>query len=98
MAPLLKWVRSLVRRGPWAPLRFPTSGFDIVPAAEALEEERLDEFKTGSYYPVAIGDLFDSKKYQVVGKLGFGSTSTVWLARDLQYVSTPLPQRASGGH
>ncbi|KAK3301837.1 kinase domain protein [Chaetomium strumarium] len=43
----------------------------------------FDVFKAGNYCPVNIGDLFSSK-YQVVGKLGFGSTSTVWLARNLQ--------------
>jgi hypothetical protein len=31
-----------------------------------------------------IGDVFASS-YQVVGKVGFGTTSTVWLARDMQY-------------
>ncbi|KNZ76789.1 Serine/threonine-protein kinase SRPK3, partial [Termitomyces sp. J132] len=31
-------------------------------------------------YPVRIGDLFVSR-YQIVGKLGFGMTSTVWLTR-----------------
>ncbi|KAJ8060985.1 hypothetical protein OCU04_010063 [Sclerotinia nivalis] len=30
-----------------------------------------------------IGDVLSSR-YQVVGKLGFGNSSTVWLARDLQ--------------
>lgn len=64
------------------PLAIPDCCFDILTSEEALEEERLDEFKTGSYYPVAIGDLFASDKYQVVGKLGFESASTVWLARD----------------
>ncbi|KAK3324416.1 kinase-like domain-containing protein [Cercophora scortea] len=43
----------------------------------------FDEFKSGQYYPVNIGDVYESK-YQVLGKLGFGSTSTVWLARHLQ--------------
>lgn len=83
---LLKWAKGLVRRGPWTPLRFPTSSFDILNAEKALDEERLDGFKTGSYYPVAIGDLFAFDKYQVVGKISFRSTSTVWLARGLRYV------------
>jgi hypothetical protein len=52
-----------------------------------LEEETFDGFKTGNYCPVNIGDLFAFNKYQVVGKLGFGSISTVWLARNLQHVS-----------
>jgi serine/threonine-protein kinase SRPK3 len=64
-------------------MRFPTSGFKIISASELLEEERFEEFKTGRYYPVTIGEIFRSK-YQVIGKLGFGVTSTVWLARDLQ--------------
>lgn len=62
---------------------FPTSGFETVNASKILDEERFEEFKKGQYYPVNIGDVYRSK-YQVVGKLGFGVTSTVWLARDLE--------------
>ncbi|KAK3687957.1 kinase-like domain-containing protein [Podospora appendiculata] len=80
---LAKWVRTLTRRKPLVPLVFPTSGFELVPESEVLEEEMFDEFKSGQYYPVNIGDVYESK-YQVLGKLGFGSTSTVWLARHLQ--------------
>ncbi|KAK4099170.1 kinase domain-containing protein [Parathielavia hyrcaniae] len=75
---------GLLRRAPLTPLPFPTAGFQHVPANEVLEEEMFDEFKASNYYPVNIGDLFASNKYQAVGKLGFGSTSTVWLARNLQ--------------
>lgn len=42
----------------------------------------MPDYLAERYYPVRIGDLFASR-YQVVGKLGFGATSTVWLARDL---------------
>lgn len=83
MASLLKWAKNAVRRAPSPPMRFPTSGFDVVASDECLEEESNERFKTGRYYPVNIGDIFASK-YQVVGKLGWGVTSTVWLARDLQ--------------
>ncbi|KAJ5201990.1 kinase-like domain-containing protein [Penicillium cinerascens] len=34
------------------------------------------------YYPTRIGEII-KEQYQVVGKLGFGSTSTAWLARDM---------------
>jgi len=71
-----------VRRAPSPPMRFPTSGFSVVAGDECLEEESNERFKTGQYYPVKIGDIFASK-YQIVGKLGWGVTSTVWLARDL---------------
>jgi serine/threonine-protein kinase SRPK3 len=83
---MFKTAKALFRRQPWPKLKFPTSGFDIARDAVVFEEEQLDEFQRGVYYPVNIGDVFASK-YQVVGKLGFGVTSTVWLARDLQQVN-----------
>ncbi|KAK6209855.1 hypothetical protein QIS74_11439 [Colletotrichum tabaci] len=64
-------------------LFFNCTGFPLVSDSSPLEEEHLDEFKAGQYYPANIGDVYD-EKYQVLGKLGFGSTSTVWLARNLQ--------------
>ncbi|EQK99102.1 protein kinase domain-containing protein [Ophiocordyceps sinensis CO18] len=70
MAPLLRWARRLLRRAPSPPLRFPTAGFDVIPATQLLEEEQFDDFKAGDYYPVNIGDIFASNKYQVLGKLG----------------------------
>jgi serine/threonine-protein kinase SRPK3 len=36
------------------------------------------------YYLVRIGHIFQNR-YQVVGKLGFGISSTLWLARDPEY-------------
>lgn len=83
MASLLKWAKGSFRRALSPPIRFPANGFEIVNASEVLEEERFENFKAGQYYPVNIGDIFSSK-YQTVGKLGFGATSTVWLARDLE--------------
>jgi hypothetical protein len=82
MPSLLKWLRALTHRGLSTPLRFPTAGFDIFPPHAVVEEEQFPEFKAGIYYPVNIGDVYASK-YQILGKLGFGTTSTVWLARNL---------------
>ncbi|KAH6715832.1 kinase-like domain-containing protein [Leptodontidium sp. MPI-SDFR-AT-0119] len=83
MASLLKWAGAATRRAPSPPLRFPTTGFDVIPDFQVVEEELSEGFERGLYYPVHIGEVFASK-YQVVGKLGYGVTSTVWLARDLQ--------------
>jgi serine/threonine-protein kinase SRPK3 len=83
---MFRLAKSLLGRQPWPQLKFPTSGFEVLSDAVLLEEEQLEDFNRGVYYPVNIGDVFASK-YQVVGKLGFGVTSTVWLARDLQQVS-----------
>jgi serine/threonine-protein kinase SRPK3 len=83
MASLLKWARTAIRRAPSPPVFFSTSGFETISASEVVDEERFEVFKKGHYYPVNIGDVFSSK-YQIIGKLGFGVTSTVWLARDLE--------------
>jgi hypothetical protein len=83
MTSLLKWARAAMERGSSPVLRFPTSGFEVIKQSQILEEERFEGFKKGRYYPVNIGEVLGSK-YQVLGKLGFGTTSTVWLARDLE--------------
>jgi serine/threonine-protein kinase SRPK3 len=83
MGSLFKFARTVARRVPSPPMRFPTTGFDLISDAQPFDEEQFDGLKRGLYYPVNIEDVFASK-YQVVGKLGCGVISTVWLARDLQ--------------
>ncbi|EPE29262.1 Protein kinase-like (PK-like) [Glarea lozoyensis ATCC 20868] len=83
MSTLLKRARVISPRKPLLPLRFPKTGFHVVSDDLALDEEHYEGFHRGHYFPVNIGDVFKSK-YQVLGKLGCGETSTVWLARDLE--------------
>ncbi|KAL2802759.1 kinase-like protein [Aspergillus granulosus] len=45
--------------------------------------ESLENYRPGGYHPVQIGDHFHDR-YRVVHKLGYGSYSTAWLARDEQ--------------
>jgi serine/threonine-protein kinase SRPK3 len=71
------------------PRTFPTSGFDVIDASEEVEEETLSGYCPKKYYPVRLGEIFE-RRYQVVGKLGYGTTSTVWLAHDLLSVITIL--------
>jgi serine/threonine-protein kinase SRPK3 len=66
---MFKLAQLPFRRQPWPTHKFPTSGFEVVSNGELLEEEQLEEFPRGAYYPVNIGDVFASK-YQVVGKPG----------------------------
>lgn len=66
------------------PLRFPSSGFKVIASSISVEEESIPNYKAQRYYPVRIGEVFN-KRYQVTGKLGYGSSSTVWLCRDLRY-------------
>jgi hypothetical protein len=53
------------------------AGYEIV-------EETVSAYGPGGFHPVQIGDVFDGR-YEVIGKLGFGTESTVWLADDKQY-------------
>jgi serine/threonine-protein kinase SRPK3 len=45
--------------------------------------ERLENYRSGGYHPIKIGDQFHGR-YRVVHKLGHGSYSTTWLAHDEQ--------------
>lgn len=67
----------------WRPLVFPRDGIVPIPVDQKIEEETIPGYVATWYYPVRIGEIF-RQRYQVVGKLGYGITSTVWLARDLE--------------
>ena len=71
---------------------FPNEGFEVLPVGHEVEEETVPEYKAERFYPARLGEVFASR-YQVVAKLGFGTTSTVWLCRDLMCV----PQTISVG-
>jgi hypothetical protein len=51
------------------PRTFPSDGFAVLPKHEKFEEERLVGYKAEKFYPVQLGEVFESK-YQVVAKLG----------------------------
>ncbi|KAG8796537.1 hypothetical protein FRC17_007985, partial [Serendipita sp. 399] len=82
MAFLLNLGRRIFKRPPSLPIRLPTTGFQTIDTTQLIEEERFSWYSPKVYYPVQLGNVFDSR-YQVVGKLGFGAHSTVWLCRDL---------------
>ena len=65
------------------------NGFKVIGDAEKLEEENSDWYKPGLFYPVRIGEVFQSG-YKVLGKLGYGSGSTAWLC-PRSYVGTATP-------
>ncbi|GCB20607.1 serine/threonine-protein kinase SRPK [Aspergillus awamori] len=65
-----------------SPRTFPTSGFELLDPRIKIEEERLPTYSPHKYYPVQEGEIFNDR-YQAIAKVGFGVTSTVWLARDL---------------
>ncbi|GAB1742048.1 hypothetical protein NU219Hw_g7438t1 [Hortaea werneckii] len=46
-----------------------------------IEEETVPNYDARHYYPVEIRDIFQGR-YEVLGKLGYGATSTTWFCRD----------------
>ncbi|KAL2010521.1 hypothetical protein VTN00DRAFT_6328 [Thermoascus crustaceus] len=51
------------------------------PKEYPLEEEHTPHYNPRQYYPVEIGQVL-GKRYEIILKLGYGTSSTVWLARD----------------
>jgi serine/threonine-protein kinase SRPK3 len=80
---LLQRARMSIRRLAWKPLAFPNEGIATIIGNQKIDEETIPGYVATRYYPVTIGQIFQNR-YQVVGKLGFGITSTVWLARDIE--------------
>lgn len=79
---------SFLRRLPWPgrtwkPLTFSNPNLTQLPTRVKIEEELFPDYRASRYYPVQIGEVLKDR-YQIVGKLGFGTSSTVWLARDLK--------------
>ncbi|KAJ3495436.1 hypothetical protein NLG97_g3400 [Lecanicillium saksenae] len=64
---------------PSRPVRDDELRFKTVTAAPC---EWIEAYRPGGYHPVSLGDVFDGGRYRVLRKLGGGSYSTVWLARD----------------
>lgn len=60
--------------------------------------ETLERYRSGGYHPIQIGDRLHGR-YRVVDKLGHGSFSTIWLARDerlSRYVAVKVGTADSG--
>ena len=60
-----------------------SSHFERIDSSYLVEEETVSGYNPKHYYPVKIGEVLH-ERYRIIGKLGFGSASTVWLCRDLQ--------------
>lgn len=59
-------------RSPSEPRVFPSSGWDNINTSLPVEEESIPTYRPANFYPVHIGEVFNHR-YQVVGKLGYGS-------------------------
>ena len=64
------------------PKDFPQVGFDCIDESVKVEEETLPFYKEGLFYPARIGEVIRDQ-YHIITKLGYGASSTTWLALDL---------------
>ncbi len=54
----------------------------MLPNNSFLEEEGNPDYDPNRFYPARVGEVLQN--YQIVSKLGWGSCSTVWLAKDIK--------------
>lgn len=69
MQSALRWAKGLTRKAPLVPLHLPTSDFTVVADSVPLEEENLDEFKTGQYGPITISTFTDCRRIEAMDTL-----------------------------
>ncbi|KAI0344763.1 kinase domain protein [Trametopsis cervina] len=81
MQSILRVARRLVR-SPSLPRQFSNTSYQSIDESHKIEEETWPWYRPEDFYPVRIGEVFNSR-YQIVGKLGYGGYGTVWLCRDL---------------
>jgi hypothetical protein len=66
------------------PREFPSTGFEVINPSQSVEEEQLPYYNRDAYYPMRIGAVIKDQ-YQIIAKLGYGTSLTVWLCHDLRY-------------
>ncbi|EFR04873.1 CMGC protein kinase [Nannizzia gypsea CBS 118893] len=64
------------------PRNFSKAGTDLIDQLLEFEEETLPTYRPEKYYPVHQGEVLHNR-YQMLAKLGYGVTSTVWFGKDL---------------
>lgn len=55
---------------------------ELLPPGTPVDEERVPGYNPEHYYPANPGDVLENR-YQLDAKIGWGSSSTVWLAHDI---------------
>lgn len=81
------WLGHAAERPSRADMTTASPAFQRIDPSILIEEETVSGYKLEHYYPVHIGQVFN-ERYKTIGKLGYGSASTVWLCRDLRKQNT----------
>ncbi|KAI1055754.1 hypothetical protein LB506_009215 [Fusarium annulatum] len=48
----------------------------------SVDAEPLRRYEAGGYHPLTLGDVLEGGRYKILHKLGWGSYSTTWAAKD----------------
>ncbi|KID77543.1 Protein kinase-like domain protein, partial [Metarhizium brunneum ARSEF 3297] len=57
---------------------------ETLPVDVPVDEEKVPRYNPEAFYPANPGDVLDSR-FELLAKLGWGTSSTVWLARDNEW-------------
>lgn len=76
----MRQLLAILRQRPWP--ASPAVAARLDPSV-LVEEEKTPYYHPYHFYPIRTGQILHSGRYQIATKLGYGSGSTVWLARDL---------------
>ncbi|KAL2865720.1 putative serine/threonine-protein kinase [Aspergillus lucknowensis] len=84
---LLRLLASTSRRAVFSlaqksPSQLPRYAGPLIPQQALVDEEICPGYSAASFYPAKPGEVL-AKGYQLLVKIGWGSQSTVWLARDI---------------
>lgn len=83
------WPLTTFYHRPWPSSLAVASRLD---PSQPIEEEKTPHYHPDRFYPARLGQVLN-KRYQLATKLGYGSSSTVWLARDLYRFILNAPRK-----
>jgi len=81
---------SFAKKSLW---QLPLNPGPSIPQQELVDEEFCPDYNSATFYPAKPGEIL-AKKFQLLVKIGWGSQSTVWLARDISRYFTHIHNRA----
>jgi len=64
------------------PTKIPRVSTNPLQVHGSIEEERVLHYNPKSFYPIQLHSILNDR-YEIAAKIGWGTSSTVWLARDL---------------
>lgn len=65
------------------PVQLPVASGSPIPQDELVDEELRPAYNPKNFYPAKPGEVL-ANCYQLLVKIGWGTRSTVWLARDVR--------------